>query len=146
MGRHELPVDLAASVDDGPYGILWSDSARPTSCSPSAPQHTSSYHSTHIPTSSCDTSLPSGPSLSSLPFSTPLSERRLRLGVCVCEHLSRRFLHSMCNLINSLRVEHRVQAGGRSQMGGLRPMKTPPTWVKTYLRFSNLVFNQALKC
>ena len=64
------------------------------------------------------------PSLSSLPFSTPLSERRLRLGVCVCEHLSRRFLHSMCNLINSLRVEHRVQAGGRSQVGGLR--KTPP--------------------
>ena len=51
----------------------------------------------------------------------------------------------MCNLINSLRVEHRVQAGGRSQMGGLRPMKTPPTWVKTYLRFSNLILNQAQK-
>ena len=38
------------------------------------------------------------------------------------------------------------QAGGRSQVGGLRPMKTPPTWMKTYLRFSNLMFNQALKC
>ena len=39
-----------------------------------------------------------------------------------------------------------VSKQGAGARWGLRPMKTPPTWVKTSLRFSNLIFNQALKC
>ena len=33
LGRHELPVDLAASNDDGPHGMLWSGPTDTLSCS-----------------------------------------------------------------------------------------------------------------
>ena len=44
--------------------------------------------------------------------------QRRKAAECVCHTLFPRVLH----------------AGGRSQVGGLRPTKTPPTWVQTYLR------------
>ena len=69
---------------------------------------------------------------------------------CACSHryIPICFFFCVCSLIPVLSIfvishvcvcvtlcfQEFLHAGGRSQVGGLRPTKTPPTWVQTYLR------------
>ena len=136
MGRHELPVDLAASIDDGPCGILRSGSARPIPCSTTP---TTLWHRVFtgvllyvwLPTYIFDdftgstsfvnlgTTAPTQ-SAASPPFTTA------HYGlVTIARNLSQP------SPPQEAPPPHNT-AGGRSQVGGLRS--------------TNLFFNQALKC